>query len=187
VLQCVEVCDVCDVRCSVLQCVAVCCVLQCVAVGCSTHMDNTSGDSWCPCLRALQCVAVSCIMSQRSTACCSVLQCVLVCRVLQCVAVRCSTHMDITSEDSWCPCLRTLEKRDAERRSTLVIFLKSQRHSHFVCLTVANSHLVRAILCVLQQAATPVYFYLDPCHDMRTATRTIHCNTLQHTATYCNT
>ena len=55
---------VCDLRCSVLQCVAVCCSeLQCVAVCCSV----------------LQCVAV----------CCSVLQCLAkCCRVLQCIAVR---------------------------------------------------------------------------------------------------
>jgi len=66
VLQCVAVCweealetlklarmAICEVCCSVLQCVAVCCsVLQCVAMGCSV----------------LQCVA----------ACCSALQCVAV-------------------------------------------------------------------------------------------------------------
>jgi len=72
VLKCVT-CDA--VCCSVLQCVVVCCVLQCVAVRCSTHMDITSGDSWCPCLRALQCVAVCCSVSQRSAARCSDLQC----------------------------------------------------------------------------------------------------------------
>ena len=52
--EAVHACTWNDVRCSVLQCVAVCCsVLQCVAVCCSV----------------LQCVAV----------CCSVLQCVAVC------------------------------------------------------------------------------------------------------------
>jgi len=53
-IQQVSSCNMCNVICSVLQCVAVCCsVLQCVAVCCSV----------------LQCVAV----------CCSVLRCLRVC------------------------------------------------------------------------------------------------------------
>jgi len=107
-----------EMRCSVLQCVAVCCwVLQCIAVCCSPlHIDM-----WCS---VLQCVAERCSVLQCVAVCCSplhidmwcVLQCVAeCCSVLQCIAVCCSPlHIDINNTYH----IRT-EKQNASARRLL--------------------------------------------------------------------
>jgi len=98
-----------QMRCSVLQCVAVCCsVLQCVAVCCSV----------------LPCVAV----------CCSVLQCVaLCCGVLQCVAVYFTTSnaVEQTIQDFYA----VNSPRAATHTHTQEI-LKSQIAIHFTAANV---------------------------------------------------
>jgi len=77
--------DLYEMRCIVLQCVAVCCsVVQCVAVCCSSHRARYV-KSWG--LICMRCVAL----------CGIVVQCgALWCRVLQCVAVCCSV-LQLTS------------------------------------------------------------------------------------------
>ena len=94
-LQCVAVCCIVAVRCSVLQCVAV----HCGGIVISTHVENIDTQDCCcsvvqyvvVCCSVLQCVEVRCSVLQCVAVCCSVLQCVAVrCSVLQCVAMCCS-------------------------------------------------------------------------------------------------
>ena len=75
--------DAWDLRCGVLQCVAVwCSVVQCGAVWCSVVQYVAV------CCSVLQCVAVCGSVVQCVSVCCSVFQCVAVCcSVLQCGAL----------------------------------------------------------------------------------------------------
>ena len=155
----VAVCFV--VCCSVFQRVAVCCsLLQSVAVCCSL----------------LQSVAVCCSALQSVAVCCSLLQCcymvfhvvvcmhIVYCRVMQCVAVcwgvTCLTQIwDMTYSYVW---------HDNLTCSNVHV----QNHSGYHQLS---------------------HFVLDRHRRVRlrrwdyVSCTAAHCNTLQHTATYCNT
>ena len=166
--------------CSVLQCVAVCCnVLQCVAVCCSV----------------LQCVAVCCSVLQCVAVCCSVLQYVAgCCSVLQCVAVCCIT-VSIENESRDVPWHVSHYHTLIPHHSTMTTIHLSYRyhiwmshvpHIWMKCLAHTNGTslefeifrwLVELVICIQLG---------KHCHDEPHGALPRY-NTLQHSATHCNT
>ena len=167
-VRCVVVC------CSVLQCVAVrCSALQCVYLS-PCDLDNSSRWVHGMCCSALQCAAMCCSMLQYVAVYCSVIssinvlfKCVAVwCSVLQCVTVCCNAlqyfamFCSVTSRVDGLQCL--------------------QYHPiiYITYTYIYTDGLFRVLLLFQCNRSLRHLITLSP-HP--------HCNTLQHTATHCNT
>jgi len=146
-----------------LQGVAVCCsVLQSHQHGGEASMSLVEG---IVCYSELQCIVVCCSVSQCVAVSCSVLSCIVVCcSVFQCVPVCCSVLQS--------------HQHGGEASMSLVEGIVC--YSELQCVAVFRSVLQCVVVCcsVLQCAAENVSGECLKC---------THCNTLQHTATYCNT
>ena len=160
VLQCVAV------FCSVLQCVAVCCnVLQCVAVlqlTCVRACVSCTGIHVLQCVA--QCVAVWCSVLQCAAVCCSVLQrAVAFCSVLKCVAVCCSVLQYVVV------CCSMLQLSECFALTAP----RSLQHAHCNTFTATHSFLPASHHSICRNTVSVLHLF--------------NCNTLQHTATHCNT
>jgi len=162
------------------QCVAVCCsVLQCVAVCCSVLQDCLTKKfarlKWrvAVCCSVLHCVAACCSVMRRVAVCCSVLQCVAVCcSVLQLNREVCASKVSsFVLVGVWfgvlrvcCSVLQSVADLPDKEVFALLCFVA-------VCCS--------ALQCVAACCKVSEKFARLKC-------RVQHCNTPQHTATYCN-
>jgi len=139
---------------------------------------------WCGvCCSVLQSIAMDCSELQCVAVCCSVLQCVAVCcSELQCVAVSCSV---LQCAAEYCNGLQWVAVCCSELQCVAVsvgtLFTRQIANyvaPHVMCVFTPHTH--THLTCWASWSSI--------CGVMRAPTDTAtHCNTLQHTATHCNT